>query len=216
MLIHPVATHWNLLTETIICVLELQCALDMVVELAKYNRPGQTKLLQFLLEDNEWEILHQLVPLLDVSDLFYCVLTYIHCLHPPTSISWRQPGKCHMPKHCSCIRSSPTWIAWWWAWVTSMQTLTSIQWFALQQAVAMLSWINSMAWPRNHISSGWQCICSFTAVCIIQGMRLFILKKNKCLVNVISPSILHGMIWIYFLSYSLKNRLVHHNKTLLI
>ena len=35
---------------------------------------------------------------------------------------------------------------------------------------------------------------SFTAVCIIQGMRLFILKKNKCLVNSISPSILHGMI----------------------
>ena len=33
-----------------------------------------------------------------------------------------------------------------------------------------------------------------TAVCIIQGMRLFILKKNKCLMNVISPSILHGMI----------------------
>ena len=33
-----------------------------------------------------------------------------------------------------------------------------------------------------------------TAVCIIQGMRLFILKKNKCLVNSISPSILHGMI----------------------
>ena len=33
-----------------------------------------------------------------------------------------------------------------------------------------------------------------TAVCIIQGMRLFILKKNKCLVNSISPSILHRMI----------------------
>ena len=33
-----------------------------------------------------------------------------------------------------------------------------------------------------------------TAVCIIQGMRLFILKKNKCLVNSISLSILHGMI----------------------
>ena len=33
-----------------------------------------------------------------------------------------------------------------------------------------------------------------TAICIIQGMRLFILKKNKCLVNSISPSILHGMI----------------------
>ena len=33
-----------------------------------------------------------------------------------------------------------------------------------------------------------------TAVCIIQGMRLFILKKKKCLVNSISPSILHRMI----------------------
>ena len=33
-----------------------------------------------------------------------------------------------------------------------------------------------------------------TAVCIIQGMRLFILKKKKCLMNLISPSILHGMI----------------------
>ena len=30
---------------------------------------------------------------------------------------------------------------------------------------------------------------AITAVCIIQGMRLFILKKNKCLVNSISPSI---------------------------
>ena len=33
-----------------------------------------------------------------------------------------------------------------------------------------------------------------TAVCMIQGMRLFILKKNKCLVNSISLSILHVMI----------------------
>ena len=37
-------------------------------------------------------------------------------------------------------------------------------------------------------------VCWLTAVCIIQGMRLFILKKNKCLVNSISPSILHRMI----------------------
>ena len=35
---------------------------------------------------------------------------------------------------------------------------------------------------------------TITAVCIIQGMRLFILKKNKCLMNSISPSILHRMI----------------------
>ena len=41
-------------------------------------------------------------------------------------------------------------------------------------------------------------LIDIAAVCIIQGMRLFILKKNKCLVNSISPSILHGMIWIYF------------------
>ena len=37
-----------------------------------------------------------------------------------------------------------------------------------------------------------------TAVCIIQGMRLFILKEKKSLVNSISLSILHRMIWIYF------------------
>ena len=37
-------------------------------------------------------------------------------------------------------------------------------------------------------------VMTFTAVCIIQGMRLFILKKNECLMNSISPSILHGMI----------------------
>ena len=44
---------------------------------------------------------------------------------------------------------------------------------------------------RFEMLAGWT---SFTAVCIIQGMRLFILKKNKCLMNSISPSILHGMI----------------------
>ena len=41
---------------------------------------------------------------------------------------------------------------------------------------------------KGHYGGG------ITAVCIIQGMRLFILKKNKCLMNSIPPSILHGMI----------------------
>ena len=69
MLIRPVATHWNSLTETIIRALDLQRALDMVVELAKYNKPGQRKLWEFLLGEDEWEILRQLMPLLDVSVL---------------------------------------------------------------------------------------------------------------------------------------------------
>ena len=57
MLIRPVTTRWNSLTETIIHALELQPALDMVVKLAKYNKPGQTKLWQLLLEEEEWEVL---------------------------------------------------------------------------------------------------------------------------------------------------------------
>ena len=69
MLICPIATHWNSLTETIICALKLQHALDMVIELAKYNKASQRKLWQFLLDDDEWDILHQLVPLLNVSAL---------------------------------------------------------------------------------------------------------------------------------------------------
>jgi len=67
MLIRPVATRWNSLTETIIRALDLQRALDMVVELAKYNKPGQRKLREFLLGEDEWELLRQLMPLLDVS-----------------------------------------------------------------------------------------------------------------------------------------------------
>ena len=69
MLIRPVATCWNSLTETIIHTLDLQCALDMVVELAKYNKPGQRKLQEFPLDEDKRGILRQLMPLLDV-----CVL----------------------------------------------------------------------------------------------------------------------------------------------
>ena len=55
----------------------------------------------------------------------------------------------------------------------------------------------SMLTPRSQAREGVrsrQILINITAVCIIQGMRLFILKKNKCLVNLISLSILHGMI----------------------
>ena len=56
-------------------------------------------------------------------------------------------------------------------------------------------------WVGGHVERGdapkdaYHFFClAITAVCIIQGMRLFILKKNKYLVNLISPSILHRMI----------------------
>ena len=56
----------------------------------------------------------------------------------------------------------------------------------------------------------------FTAVCIIQGMRLFILKKKKMSCERdISVNFAQNDLNL-FLSYSLKNRLVHHNKILLI
>ena len=56
----------------------------------------------------------------------------------------------------------------------------------------------------------------FTAVCIIQGMRLFILKKQKMSCELdISVNFAQNDLNL-FLSYSLKNRLVHHNKMLLI
>ena len=55
-----------------------------------------------------------------------------------------------------------------------------------------------------------------TAVCIIQGMRLFILKKKKMSRELdISVNFARNDLNL-FLSYSLKNRLVHHNKISLI
>ena len=54
----------------------------------------------------------------------------------------------------------------------------------------LLKFLTKAPLPKS-ISVQWQ---EFTAVCIIQGMRLFILKKNKCLMNAISLSILHRMI----------------------
>ena len=55
-----------------------------------------------------------------------------------------------------------------------------------------------------------------TAVCIIQGMRLFILKKKKMSHELnISINFAQNDLNL-FLSYSLRNRLVHHNKILLI
>ena len=83
----------------------------------------------------------------------------------------------------------------WPLWIVNLTTPGERQYYAL----SLLKHLFTHLPPKWTVGSLYDNNCQvhhsiITAVCIIQGMRLFILKKKKCLVNSISLSILHRMI----------------------
>ena len=75
-MVHDIPTHWNSTAELIQCALELAPALKVLVVKAEHNKPGcGVQLKCFQLSPEEWKLLDELSPLLDVSFLHQLLVT---------------------------------------------------------------------------------------------------------------------------------------------
>ena len=69
-MVRDVSTRWNSTAELIQRALELAPALKILVVKAEHNKPGRgVRLKRFQLSHEEWMLLAELSPLLDVSFL---------------------------------------------------------------------------------------------------------------------------------------------------
>jgi hypothetical protein len=59
------------------CALTLHSVPPGLCDLKQFNKHGGVHLQQFMLEDQEWELLEQLYPLLDVSCLMYIIVSFL-------------------------------------------------------------------------------------------------------------------------------------------
>jgi hypothetical protein len=69
-MVRDVATRWNSTTALIKRGIELKAALQILVVMGEYNKPQGVRLSRFRLDTDEWMVLEQLSPLLDVK-IFY-------------------------------------------------------------------------------------------------------------------------------------------------
>jgi hypothetical protein len=71
-MIRPVAPRWNTLTEVIGRALKIRDALNLLVHLEQHNKKGVRgmNLMRFKLAKQEWDLLTQLFPLLDVCFVY--------------------------------------------------------------------------------------------------------------------------------------------------
>jgi hypothetical protein len=77
MLKKDVSTQWNSTVELSQSGLKVCPGLDRLVVQAEFNKPGGVKLRRFRLSDDEWKIIRQLSPMLDVRPEFvFTCLTY--------------------------------------------------------------------------------------------------------------------------------------------
>jgi hypothetical protein len=77
VLLRSVPTQWNSVAEMLGHALTLCSVLPGLCDLKQFNKHGGVCLRRFMLEDQEWELLEQLYPLLDVSCLFYILVSFL-------------------------------------------------------------------------------------------------------------------------------------------
>lgn len=69
VLLRSVPTRWNSVAEMLGRALLLHPVVGDLCDMAQFNKHDGVKLRRFILEDDEWLLLEQLYPLLDVSDI---------------------------------------------------------------------------------------------------------------------------------------------------
>lgn len=102
-MVRDVPTHWNSTAELIQRALELSAALKILVVKVEHNKPGRgVRLKRFQLSPDEWKLLSELSPLLDVSPLprLWCTLLTIALIR---SFFWRRK-KYRKAKYLSSIK----------------------------------------------------------------------------------------------------------------
>lgn len=72
-MVRHVATRWNSLADAIGRAIELRPAIDKLLGLTKYDKPGKAGLRRYKLSDEEWKILIALYPLLEVWQIRWFV-----------------------------------------------------------------------------------------------------------------------------------------------
>ena len=75
-MVRAVDTRWNSLVEAIERAIYLEKALNKLLALAKYKKPGHSDLSSLKLSDREWLLLKQLQPILHVRSV-----RMFNCLH---------------------------------------------------------------------------------------------------------------------------------------
>jgi hypothetical protein len=76
LMLRAVATRWNTMAELIGRAIELRDALNSLVTLEQHNRARGVRLQRFKLTKQEWELLIQLFPLLEVLLFLSLSITY--------------------------------------------------------------------------------------------------------------------------------------------
>jgi hypothetical protein len=80
-MIRDVSTRWNSTAELIQRALELAPALKILIVKAEYNKPGRgVQLKRFQLSPEEWNLMAELSPLLEVSFLRKLVIALLNSL----------------------------------------------------------------------------------------------------------------------------------------
>src|SRR5262245_6317968 len=89
-MVRAVSTRWNALAEMIGRANELRAALTLLVNMEQHNKSCGVRLKRFQLSTQEWELLLQLHPLLDVCfhQLYIDICSFLNRL------SLRQRRKC--------------------------------------------------------------------------------------------------------------------------
>jgi len=67
LLLHSVPTRWNSVMEMLSHAITLNPLLFSFCNMAQFNKQDGVRLCRFIIEDDEWELLKQLHPSLDVS-----------------------------------------------------------------------------------------------------------------------------------------------------
>lgn len=67
VLLRSVPTRWNSVAEMLGRALVLRPIIGDLCDMAQFNKRDGVRLRRFILEDDEWQLLDQLYPLLDVS-----------------------------------------------------------------------------------------------------------------------------------------------------
>ena len=67
LMVRDVATRWNSTAELLARALQLRKALTMLVGFEQHNRARSSRLQRFKLSSDEWQLIEQLQPLLQVS-----------------------------------------------------------------------------------------------------------------------------------------------------
>ena len=65
-MVRAIMVRWNSLTDAITRAIYLKAAIQRLLALTKYDKPGKAGLRRFKLSEFEWQILEQLHPLLQV------------------------------------------------------------------------------------------------------------------------------------------------------